>query len=172
VSALQGDPASCSQAGGSLRRVASEVAAAARAAAGGGPGAHQAPPRPVEKRAARRRQTLLVVAAEVAAELDAAGALLQEHASDLAEAAQQVRALEERAGRAGLEVADGTVRVRWGVSGVADAVSTAALERTREALQRELDVIELQLGRRRARLAAGLERCRRGLAGHSAPLRG
>jgi hypothetical protein len=169
--ALHGDPASCSQAGGSLRRLASELrAATARAAE-----AHRSLDEEWSGRVAhtvgRGCRALLEASAAAAAELDRAGAQLQEHATDLAEALQEVRTVEQRAGATGLAVAEGQVVLPWGVAGVADVGASAAREEQRAALQAQLDRVALQVTRRRARLTASLEDARVVLAEHSATLR-
>jgi hypothetical protein len=110
-------------------------------------------------------------AAAAAEELDRAGALLQDHATDLADALQQARAVEEAAQQAGLAVADGRVVLRWGVAGVADEEALEVREERRSELQAQLDHAVLQLARRRARLTAALEAARSVLADHSAALR-
>ena len=169
--AVHGDPASCSQAGGSLRRLASELQAATNRAAG----LHRALDEEWSGRVARAvgrgSRALLEASSSTAAELDRAGALLQDHATDLAEALQEVRAVEERAQAAGLAVAEGRVVLPWGVAGVADEAAAAAREAQRDDLQARLDRAVLHLTRRRSRLAASLEAARAVLAGHSADLR-
>jgi hypothetical protein len=96
---------------------------------------------------------------------------LQDHATDLAEALQQARAVEEAAQREGLAVADGRVVPRWGVAGVADEAALDAREARRSDLQTQLDHAVLQLSRRRARLTAALEAAHSTLADHGAALR-
>jgi hypothetical protein len=169
--ALHGDPASCSQAGGSLRRLAAhlrsatDVAAQAQAVLGEDWSGRVA-------RGVGRRTAVVVDAATAAAdELDRVGALMQDHATDLAEALQQARAVEEAAQQEGLAVADGRVVPRWGVAGVADEAALDAREARRSDLQTQLDHAVLQLSRRRARLTAALEAARSTLADHGAALR-
>jgi hypothetical protein len=168
---VHGDPASCSQVGGSLRRLASQLRAA-----GSQVQATQADlvdewSGRVARTVGRGTTTVGEATTAVAAELDRTGALLQDHATDLAEALQEVRALEQRAGAVGLSVVDGRVTPRWGVSGVADHDALAAREARRSELQSELDRVALHLARRRARLTAALEAATALLADHSSLLR-
>ncbi len=169
--AVHGDPASCSQAGGSLRRLASEL----KAATGRAAEAHRSVDEEWSGRVAhtvgRGCRLLLETSSATAVELDRAGAQLQEHATDLAEALQEVRAVEQLAGAAGLAVAEGRVVLPWGVAGVADVGASAAREEQRAALQAQLDRAVLQLTRRRSRLTASLEDARVVLTEHSATLR-
>ena len=170
--AVHGDPASCSQVGGSLRRLASQLrAAGAQVQATQAELADEWSGR-VARTVGRGSATVVEATTAAAAELDRAGALLQDHATDLAESLQEVRALEERAQVAGLSIQDGRVVLRWGVSGVADEDALAAREARRTGLQAELDRVVLQLGRRRARLTAALEAATALLADHSSLLRG
>jgi hypothetical protein len=125
----------------------------------------------VARTVGRGATTVVEATTAAAAELDRTGALLQDHATDLAESLQEVRALEERAKAAGLSVHDGRVVPRWGVTGVADHDALAAREARRNELQTELDRVALQLGRRRGRLAAALEAATALLADHSSLLR-
>lgn len=169
--AVHGDPASCSQAGGSLRRLASEL----KAATGRAAEAHRSVDEEWSGRVAhavgRGCRLLLDASSATAVELDRAGAQLQEHATDLAEALQEVRAVKQLAGAAGLAVVEGRVVLPWGVAGVADVGTSAAREEQRAALQAQLDRAVLQLTRRRSRLTASLEDARVVLAEHSATLR-
>lgn len=171
TAAVHGDPASCSQAGGSLRRLAAELRAATSPAAA----AHDDLGVEWSGRVARTVGTgsraVLDATSAAAAELDRTGALIQDHATDLAEALHDARAVEARAQAEGLTVTDGRVVPRWGVAGVADEDALAAREARRAELQAELDHVVLQLGRRRARLAAALEAASTALADHSAALR-
>lgn len=171
MSVLEGDPGSCSQAGGSLRRLASQLreAAAHTDVAARDLGQHWVGRASV---AARRRQDQLSRAVtDTATALDRSGAAIQEHATDLAEAVQSGRALQEQAVQAGLQVLDGRIVPAWGVSGVADAEHTASRAGVQVRLQSELDLVALQLSRRRARLTAALEAARHTLKDTSGVLR-
>lgn len=171
TAALHGDPGSCSQVGGSLRRLATAL----RSAAGRTAHEHEQLADEWSGRVARalgRRTVVVVDAATTAAEeLDRVGAQLQDHATDLAEALQDVRAVEEAAQAAGLAVTDGRVVPRWGVAGVANEDAVDVREERRAELQARLDHTVLQLSRRRARLTATLEAARTVLADHAAALR-
>lgn len=168
VSGPSGDPASCSLSGGTLRRLASRLGSA-RAAVLDQPAGRGRVSRTGTRHAdlttAARRDMLLETTARIAAALDRAGTVLQQYAADLAESIQAVRALEERASTAGLELGDGGVRIRWGVTGVADPRSATALEQRRVDLQRELDGVTARLRRRRTVAAAELHDLTRQLAG-------
>ena len=154
MSAVAGDPASCSQAGGSLRRLATvlrdaETRMTAR---------FDDPELTWSGRAATTaRQSwerLSLASRTLADELDRVGSQLQDHAADLAEAVQVARHVEDRAAAAGMRQLDGRLAPAWGVTGVADSAAVAAQEATRASLQAELDTALVQISRRRARLAA------------------
>jgi hypothetical protein len=178
---LQGDPGSCSQAGGSLRRLSSRLESATTRAdratadlrsddATSG-GRERARTRRAARDLARRQRALLDAAHAMSAQLDRAGSALQEHSSDLAEALQELRDLEGRAAAAGLRFVDGRVELRWGVAGVADAGDAAARQGVRDELQTRVDRVLLLLARRRARLAEALESARQALADEAAAVR-
>lgn len=169
--AVHGDPASCSQVGGSLRRLASQLRAAGTRAQTTQTELVDEWSGRVARTVGRGTSTVLDATTAAAAELDRTGALLQDHATDLAESLQEVRALEERARAVGLSVDDGRVAPQWGVTGVADHDALATRETRRTELQSELDRVVLQLGRRRARLTAALETATTLLADHSRLLR-
>lgn len=170
--AVHGDPASCSQAGGALRRLASQLQAASTRAADAQRSLDEEWSGRVARTVGRGCRTLAEEASATAAELDRAGALLQDHATDLAEALQEVRAVEQLAEVAGLSVDRGRVRPPWGVTGLADEAGSAVRETRRAELQTQLDRAVLHLTRRRTRLAASLDAARSVLADHSAALRG
>jgi hypothetical protein len=173
VSAAAGDPASCSQLGGALRRHAVTLRTAGDAlhgelAAPPEPG-HRPPP--VVQRSRRLLAALDRAVAGAVPELDAAGAALQGHAADLGEALAALRDLTERARTAGLRVDDTEVTVTWGVTGVADPTASAVRDDRRQALQAELDQVLTVLAHRRTRLAAGLRAATDTLARHADELR-
>jgi hypothetical protein len=174
VSADHGDPASCSQAGGSLRRLASRlrsaadaVAAAAEETVQGEPGRGRG-----ARDLARRRQALVETTRALAGDLDRTGSELQSHAADLAESVQELRDLQGRAEAVGLRVVDGRVELAWGVQGVADAGDAATREEQRLELQADAERAAVVLHRRRARLATSLESARDAAARHGVDLRG
>ena len=86
---------------------------------------------------------------QTGSELDRVGRVLQDHATDLADLVARARALEERAGTAGLEVRAGRVEQAWGVTGAADAGVDREREHARAALQADLDLVLAQHRRRR-----------------------
>lgn len=168
---ISGDPASCSQAGGSLRRLATTLRDGAERATSGFDAAGDAWSGAVATRT-RRTQASLAEAAGVAGdELDRVGSQLQDHAADLAEAVQAARHVEDRAAAAGLRVVDGRVVPAWGVHGIADGQSARAQDDASAVLQAELDTALRQIGRRRARLVALLEGSGQVLADQAARLR-
>ena len=173
MTTVSGDPASCSQLGGALRRIATglrtEGAALHREVVETGPSGERPPP--VVQRSRRRAAALDDAAAAAAHELDTAGSLLQSHAADLSEAVAAVRDLTERAAAAGLRVSDSEVTASWGVTGVADPDVSAAREARGVALQRELDQVLTVLAHRRARLVAALRASADTLAHHAEELR-
>jgi hypothetical protein len=171
TAAVHGDPASCSHVGGSLRHLAARLRTATTRAQDAQTDLGEEWSGRVARTVGRRTAVVVETATAAAAELDRTGALLQDHATDLAEALQSVRAVEERAQGLGLSVIDGRVEPRWGVTGVADEDALAAREQRRAELQAELDHVVLQLSRRRARLASALEAAQSTLADHSAVLR-
>jgi hypothetical protein len=157
--AVRGDPASCSQAGGALRRLAARLRVApgpTLAALRQDAGAVPARPGPVLGHARRQVDALDDATSDLVAQLDRIGSALQAHATDLAEAVAQARGVVGRAEAAGLRVHDGRVAPAWGVTGVADQDASAARAATAASLQAELDRVVAVLGRRRRRLTAVL----------------
>lgn len=155
--ALAGDPASCSQAGGSLRRLATALRDAEARMTTGFDDPELAWSGRAATTARRSWGRLSLASRTLADELDRVGSQLQDHAADLAEAVHVARHVEDRAAAAGLRQVDGRLTPAWGVTGVADSAAVAAQEATRASLQAELDTALVQLGRRRARLAAVTE---------------
>jgi hypothetical protein len=168
---VHGDPASCSQTGGALRRLASRLAAAGRRAEHAGAELDEAWSGRVARGVGQRQRLLVDSARSVAAELDRAGSALQAHATDLAETLQELRAIEGQAAAAGLRIVEGRVELPWGVRGVAEEEAAALRESRRADLQSQLDRVVLLHVRRRARLAAAAEVARAVLAEHAAGLR-
>jgi hypothetical protein len=178
VSAIAGDPASCSRLGGTLRQLATRLRTTGRATRAafeshsslddGG----RARPDPVLLRARRRVDALDAATAAAAREVDRVGAALQAHSADLSEAVADLRRLTARAERAGLTVGDsGEVTAAWGVTGVADgAASTQQLELLGR-LQSELDAVAALVAQRRHRLAVALRDSQDVLATHAEALR-
>jgi hypothetical protein len=172
---VAGDPASCSQFGGTLRQLATRMRttgrathdAADRALDPEGPGR----PDPVVLRSRRRVDLLDAAAAATAHEVDRVGAALQAHATDLAEAVADSRRITGRAQAAGLQVTDGELTAAWGVSGVADGSARAQQEALRRDLQDQLDAVTALVGQRRQRLTALLQDSHDVLARHATGLR-
>jgi hypothetical protein len=168
---LGGDPASCSQLGGTLRQLATRLRTTGRAAHDAFDNGDSARPGPVVVQVRRRVDLLDAAAATAAREVDRIGTALQAHASDLAEAIAQARLITARAGSAGLRIADGELAAAWGVSGVADGTANAHQDATRDRLQSELDGVASLVGQRRQRLAATLRESQDVLASHAGALR-
>jgi hypothetical protein len=170
---VRGDPASCSQTGGALRRLAADLRIAPRSARVLGSAGSAHPGRPGHALAdARRRVDVLDHSTTTLVDhLDRIGSALQAHATDLAEAIVRGRQVEARAQAAGLQVTGGVVAPAWGVTGVADEEATAAREVTIRALQAELDAVLVVLGRRRQRLSATVRESRAVLSASASELR-
>jgi hypothetical protein len=172
VSVVPGDPASLSACAGTARSVAERLATRAG-------GLRTASDRCGEgwtgraSASTRRSAALLAEAAlETAEQLDRVGRVLQDHATDLAELVARGRAIEERAGSAGLVLRDGRVELDWGVTGTADAGADRARDEVRAALQSELDLVLAQHRRRRDWVLGVLRESATGLCGVSHGLRG
>lgn len=169
---LLGDPGSMSALAASLRLTAVQLAAdgerLAAALAEASPGWRG--PRSVLLR--RRLESTAAQARAMAAALDGAGRSLQAAATDLAASIAHLRALEEEARAAGLEVRDGTVSRGWGITGVADAGSAREAEVRRERLQERLHQAVTTLGRQRAVLARDLTHAEDLLSRSAGVLRG
>ena len=152
---LPGDPASCSYAGGALRQLATRLRVVGRQAH---EALHDEPqgarPRPAEVRARRRADALDRVAAESTRQLDRLGSALQTLATELAESQAAAARLADRADAAGLQLRDGALVAKWGVSGVADAGVRASQDAARAALQADLDAVTAAAAQRRQRLLA------------------
>lgn len=172
MSAVAGDPASCSRVGGSLRQLAASLRTSARGVEDVVAGSRDQPrPGTAVVRALRRSALLGEAATRAAEELDRVGSALQDHAADLAEAVADARRLEARAESTGLQVVDGRVSPAWGVSGLADVAATADREQSREELQAELDRLRHVLAARRQRLATSVAASTEVLARHADGLR-
>ncbi|SDP24694.1 hypothetical protein SAMN04489867_1848 [Pedococcus dokdonensis] len=174
MSAVTGDPASCSHLGGTLRQLATTLRVADRRRRGPDGLVHPADQgvTALPVRVRRRVDALGAATAVAASEVDRVGAALQSHAADLAEAVADGRRIEARATRAGLRVDDdGVVTTAWGVSGVADGAASAQQLAAREHLQAELDALASLVATRRRRLAATLRESQAVLAAHAGALR-
>lgn len=174
MTAVTGDPASCSHLGGSLRRLAAELRVTGRRCHDVFDSAFEEPSSrhdPVLRTARRRVEVLDAATAAAARELDTVGAALQSHASELAEAFAAAREVVSRAERAGLQVRGSVVTPAWGVSGVADHAALATQQATRSTLQSELDQVLALLASRRQRLGGTLRSSTEVLARHAAAVR-
>jgi hypothetical protein len=171
TSPVSGDPASCSQLGGTLRQLATRLRSTGRAAHDAFDNGDGSRPGPVVVQARRRVDLLDAAAASAAREVDRIGTALQAHASDLAEAIAHGRLLTDRAEAAGLRVVDGELVAAWGVSGVADELASAQQKALRDRLQGELDAVTALVGQRRHRFAATVRESQGALATHAGALR-
>ncbi len=162
MTTVAGDPGACSSTAARLAGLARDLdRTGARASAA-----------PVDdawtgrsaREAAGRHRTLISAAARASVLVGQVGLLLQDHATDLTAAHQDVRRIEERAAAAGLTVVDGQVQPAYGISGLADAGPAHDLVEAAERLQRELDLGLTQLERRRARLQQALTEAKAALA--------
>ena len=174
--AVGGDPASCSQLGGTLRQLATRLRTTGRAA-------HDAfdSRRRRRRRArarslvqARRRVDLLDAATAAAArEVDRVGTALQAHASRPGRGGRRQPPARPRAPRRpGCGSSDGRGSPRPGAS-AASPTRRPAPSRTplRDRLQGELDAVAALVGQRRHRLAAALRESQDVLATHAGALR-
>lgn len=174
---LPGDPASCSQSGGTMRSLASRLRVAGRRAheatvgsdLSGEPG--PARPRAAELRVRRRIDVVDRAAAAATQEIDRVGRALQDFATDLAELHGQYHRLAGRATAAGLLVVDGSLVPAWGVAGVADPQAVTAQQAARSSLQPELDAVLRGVALRRQRLLTVLHEGQGRLDHHRAALR-
>ena len=174
---MPGDPASCSQAGGTMRSLASRLRVAGRraheATADATGSAETGPARPAAAELLVRRRIDVVDRAAAAAtqEVDRVGRALQDFATDLAELHGQYHRLAGRASAAGLRVVDGSLVPSWGVAGVANPQAVATQEAVRSSLQPELDAVLRGVALRRQRLLTVLHEGQGRLDHHRAALR-
>lgn len=135
------DPASCSQLGGSLRRIAGQLLSGAAELAVADP--------------------TTTIIQEVAARLDAAGAALQSHAQEMAELAVAGDRLAQRVQQAGLELLGWRVVEPFGIASVDDAARRQA---AMTGLQTQSDALAARTARVRGALERSLGEAQRGLA--------
>lgn len=172
MSAVAGDPASCSTLGGSLRQLATRLRTAGHEAHDAFAGDDDARPAPALREAQRSAHLLTAATSAAAREVDRVGAALQAHAADLAEALADSRRVTARATRSGLRVDDvGEVATAWGVSGVADGAASAQQEAALARAQAELDAVASLVASRRQRLVVVLRESQAVLATHAEELR-
>lgn len=139
-----GDPASCSQLGGALRRQSELVGTLA-----------QAP-------------EALPAARTIAGRLDSAGAALQRYATELAEVHDAVRSIGAEVTASGLELDGWTVVEPWGPTTAEIAGRRRAAMRS---AQERLDAVRAQMARCRASLERTAAAVTEALAADSAHLR-
>lgn len=173
---LPGDPASCSQAGGAMRSLASRLRVVGRRAheAAGSTRSRErdlARPGAAELRVGRRIDVVDRAAATATQELDRVGRALQDFATDLAELHAQYHRLAGRAAAAGLRVVDGSLVPAWGVAGVADPQAVTTQEAVRSSLQPELEAVLRSVAARRQRLLTVLREGQGRVDHHRAALR-
>jgi len=163
---IQGDAASCSRIGGTMRRQSARLRqhaqslddALAEVMAGEGPDAD------VALTAVTAITGSLVALRATADDLDQAGAAVQRYATDLAEAHELGRRAQLRVTAAGL-LLDGTRVVEpWGPA----SANEAEVRRAQVSeVQARVDQATAQVGRARARLGREVTRLTERLAGHS-----
>jgi hypothetical protein len=168
---LTGDPASISQVGSSLRRLAEQLRRDERRLRAALP-ADQPRGGAALVRARRRSDQLAATIERTVTQLDRVGAALQDHAQDLGEGVAVARTVGHRAESAGLTHRRGTVAPQWGVAGVADEGAASDQARARDDLQRELDTASTILSRRRHRLVQLLQESTEALGREADSLRG
>jgi len=144
IDGVTGDPASCSQLGGALRSQAARLLAD-RSGADGPLTALERDPAPLASTGRARRDVQLLDT--IVERLDAAGAVLQQYAQELALVAEGTRQLEVAAARAGLELDGLRVVEPWGV---APAEAAARRQSALPELQMRAERLAGQLGRARA----------------------
>lgn len=169
IDRVTGDPASCSQLGGALRSQAARLLtdrAGVDAALTTLTTLTRDPAQIGQADRTRRDVRLLDTIAE---QLDAAGAVLQQYAQELAQVSEGTRQLAAAVARAGLELDGLRVVEPWGVA----PAETAARRRTAlPELQMRSERLASQLGRARAAVQRSLVRSTELLARAAATSRG
>ncbi|HET7475594.1 MAG TPA: hypothetical protein VFJ97_06160 [Dermatophilaceae bacterium] len=167
---VSGDPVSCSRLGGALRRYAGRLADRCveleALLAQSGTAADAGPDEAVGAGGLSERLSLV---AATARDLDAAGALLQRYATELAEAQELARRVERSVAAAGLVLDAGRVGEPWGPA------RADVAHRRREAapeLQALADRCVAAAGRARGRFRRGAADAVAVLAARSGQLRG
>lgn len=143
-----GDPASVAALAAVLRRSADDLGRALHRLPAGPPA--------TSRRHTSRVRALHAKGGTVVASMERTGALLAEHAVDLAEAAGLAGRLVDRAGALGLSVDGPVVAAAHGVRGVADATTEQERAAALVRLQHVLDTILADLEARRRTLRADL----------------
>jgi hypothetical protein len=166
IDRVTGDPASCSQLGGALR---SQAARLLTDRAGVDAALTTLTRDPAQIGQADRTQRDVRLLDTIAEQLDAAGAVLQQYAQELATVSEGTRQLEAAVARAGLELDGLRVVEPWGVA----PAETAARRRTAlPELQMRSERLASQLGRARAAVQRSLVRSTELLARAAATSRG
>jgi len=166
IDRVTGDPASCSQLGGALR---SQAARLLTDRAGVDAALTTLTRDPAQIGQADRTQRDVRLLDTIAEQLDAAGAVLQQYAQELAQVSEGTRQLEAAVARAGLELDGLRVVEPWGVA----PAETAARRRTAlPELQMRSERLASQLGRARAAVQRSLVRSTELLARAAATSRG
>jgi len=166
IDRVTGDPASCSQLGGALR---SQAARLLTDRAGVDAALTTLTRDPAQIGQADRTQRDVRLLDTIAEQLDAAGAVLQQYAQELATVSEGTRQLEAAVARAGLELDGLRVVEPWGVA----PAETAARRRTAlPELQMRSERLASQLGRARAAVQRTLVRSTELLARAAATSRG
>ena len=132
-----GDAASCAATGATLARLAHGLRVDARRVAEAYADAGRAWSGPASVTARRRGESLVAAVEAVAAEVDAGGAALREHAVVLADLADRWRRLEERAAGGGLMLGDHGPVPAPGIRGEADPVLAAREDAQRDSVRAE-----------------------------------
>jgi len=166
IDRVTGDPASCSQLGGALRSQAARLLTD-RAGVDAALTTLTRDPAQIGQADRTRRDVRLLDT--IAEQLDAAGAVLQQYAQELAQVSEGTRQLEAAVARAGLELDGLRVVEPWGVA----PAETAARRRTAlPELQMRSERLASQLGRARAAVQRSLVRSMELLARAAATSRG
>jgi len=166
IDRVTGDPASCSQLGGALR---SQAARLLTDRAGVDAALTTLTRDPAQIGPADRTRRDVRLLDTIAEQLDAAGAVLQQYAQELAQVSEGTRQLEAAVARAGLELDGLRVVEPWGVA----PAETAARRRTAlPELQMRSERLASQLGRARAAVQRSLVRSMELLARAAATSRG
>ncbi|HEX2704781.1 MAG TPA: hypothetical protein VHM65_03410 [Candidatus Lustribacter sp.] len=139
-----GDPASCSELGGTLRRAAARLGDGRDALRPGLAGLGRR-----DGRAASRVADELALLDRTIECLDEAGAALQRYATELAELGEAARVRRARVEAGGLVLEQWRVSEPWGPSGVDDAM---ARREAVPALQQQADQLHARIARARALL--------------------
>ena len=174
VSVVAGDPASCSQLGGTLRQLATRLRTTGRAAHDAFDDGDDDPPGAGRSAQARRRVDAARCRRRRGGRARSTGSArpCRRTPPTWPRRSPTRRRLTARATQAGLRVSDeGEVAAAWGVSGVADGAASAQQLEVLERLQSELDAVASLVAQRRHRLVVALRESQTVLATHAGALR-